>query len=111
MHISEGKKIDIVAPAGGATKDIPLLYGNLVVVPNLSGTAGAVISARYTGHFDGPIKAGDTPAFLGEFAYFDEGEFTKTQPQGAGKVTASVGVFNDGGVLLTGELVTPEAAA
>ena len=103
MHISEGNKIDIIAPAGGVTKDVPVKYGSLIVVPNYGAQEGQVLSARYRGLFDGPIKAGDTPTFLGEPAYYADNEFTKTKP-GAG-VTVPVGVFLDGGILLTGELV------
>ncbi|MFD2177859.1 capsid cement protein [Veronia pacifica] len=102
MHIAEGKKIDIVAPEGGVDKDVPIKYGALIVVPHLSVPGGTVVSARYTGLFDGPLKPGDEPAFRGEPAYFKDGEFTKTKPTESGQVKVPIGVFVDGGVLLTG---------
>ncbi|MBF4349481.1 hypothetical protein EAY19_25905, partial [Vibrio anguillarum] len=58
------------------------------------------------GHFDGPIKVGDTPSFDCDAAYFEAGEFTKTKPTAEGAVSQPVGVFVDGGVLLTGGVIT-----
>ncbi|MEZ8095787.1 capsid cement protein [Photobacterium swingsii] len=103
MRIADGNKIDIIAPAGGVTKDVPLKHGSLIVVPNMSAPEGQVVSATYRGLFDGPIKAGDSLSFIGEPAYFADSEFTKTKP-GSG-VTVPVGVFVDGCVLLTGVLM------
>ncbi|MFA0690621.1 hypothetical protein [Vibrio splendidus] len=106
MHLSEGKKIAVVAPSGGFTKDIPVLVGALLVVPSFTAAVGEEVTCTYSGHFDGPIKAGDNPAFNCEPAYFKGGEFTKTLPAAVGDVIQPVGVFVEGGVLLTGDLVT-----
>lgn len=105
MHLCEGKKITVTAPEGGLVKDVPVLYGQLVIVPNYSIDEGETGTARYTGLFDGPIKEGDSPAFVGEYAYFDSTAkaFTKTVPSGL--ITDPVGVFIDDCVLLTGVLV------
>lgn len=105
MRIADGNKIDLRAPAGGFTKDVPVKYGSLIVIPNYSGPEGQVVSCTYRGLFDGPIKAGDIPSFESEPAYFHNGEFTKTAPTADGSVKVPVGVFTDGGVLLTGVLV------
>ncbi|WP_417536388.1 DUF2190 family protein [Methylophaga sp.] len=105
MHLSDGIKLTVVGPAGGIKKDVPVQYGQLVIVPNYTIAEGETGTARYTGLFDGPIKDGDAPAFAGEHAFFDAADktFTKTAP--ADGVTVPVGVFIDDGVLLTGELV------
>ncbi|MFV0449799.1 MAG: capsid cement protein [Vibrio sp.] len=110
MHIAEGKKIVIQNMAVAIKKDIPVQYGNLVVVPNYDLEAGETGTARWTGLFDGPIKEGDAPMFVGEHAFFDAADksFSKTAP--ADGVTIPVGVFIDGGVLLTGELIPPAEA-
>lgn len=110
MHLSDGIKIAVVGPVGGLTKDVPVQYGQLVIVPNYDIAEGETGTARYAGLFDGPIKDGDAPAFAGEHAFFDAADktFTKTAP--ADGVTVPVGVFIDGGVLLTGELI-PAAEA
>ncbi|MGF1878784.1 hypothetical protein L4D77_26310 [Photobacterium frigidiphilum] len=103
MHIASGNKLDIKAPAGGVVKDVPIKYSNLIVVPSYGAAEGQVVSARWRGLFDGPIKAGDTPAFEGEAAYFADHVFTKTKPTLGVKVP--VGTFVDGSVLLVGVLV------
>lgn len=105
MHIAEGKKIAVIGLAGGMPKDVPIQYGQLVIVPNYTIKEGEAGTARWTGLFDGPIKNGDAPAFTGEHAFFDatDKSFTKTAP--ADGVTIPVGVFIDNGVLLTGELI------
>ncbi|WP_417883576.1 DUF2190 family protein [Vibrio rumoiensis] len=105
MHIAEGKKLCIQNLAMAVKKDLPIQYGQLVVVPNYDIAAGDKGTARWTGLFDGPIKPGDNPMFVGEAAYFDatDNSFTKTAP--ADGVTIPVGVFIDEGVLLTGELI------
>lgn len=102
MRIADGKSIDIVAPAGGLKKDVPVKHGALIVVPKMTVPEGAVVSAHWYGLFSGPIKDGDTPAFGGEPAYFKGGKFTKTKPTAESDVKAPVGVFIDGAVLLTG---------
>lgn len=102
MHVAEGKNIDVIAPAGGFVKDTPYKYGSLIIMPNMTVSEGVIVSARWKGLFYGAIKAGDEPAFAGEPAYFKGNEFTKTKPADAGDVKVPVGVFVDGGVLLTG---------
>lgn len=107
MRIADGYRIDVVAPDAGLKKDQPVRYGALLIVPNLTAKAGHVVSCTYRGLYDGPIKAGDAPQFVGEPAYFDGTDFTKTQPAvGAGAITSAVGAFIDGGVLLFGAPVT-----
>ncbi|WP_158161224.1 capsid cement protein [Grimontia hollisae] len=106
MRIAEGKKIAIIAPSGGVTKDVPFKAGVLLLVPVKTANAGEVVTCYRDGHFSGPVKAGDEPTFNGEPAYFEGGEFTKTQPTTAGEVSQPVGAFVDSGVLLTGELLT-----
>ncbi|CED71552.1 putative uncharacterized phage protein [Aliivibrio wodanis] len=106
MQIAEGKKIALVAPSNGFVKDIPCVVGALLVVPSFSAKENEVVTCTYSGYYDGPIKAGDTLSFNCEAAYFDGGVFTKVQPTTSGEVEQPVGVFIDGGVLLTGELIT-----
>ncbi|WP_243032910.1 capsid cement protein [Vibrio cincinnatiensis] len=106
MRYSDGKKIAVIAPAGGFKKDIPCLVGSLLVVPTQTIKAGEVVTCHIDGHFDGPIKAGDTPTFKCDAAYFEAGEFTKTKPTEKDAVAQPVGVFVDGGVLLTGAVIT-----
>lgn len=109
MHLADGIKIAVVGPAGGLVKDVPIQYGQLVIVPNYTIAEGEAGTARWTGLFDGPIKEGDAPTFTGEHAFFDAADksFTKTAP--ADGVTNPIGVFIDGGVLLTGEVIPPAA--
>ncbi len=102
MRIADGSKIDLKAPVGGFVKDVPVKYGALIVIPNYSAQEGQVVSCTYRGLFDGPIKADDSPSFIGEAAYFDNGVFTKTLPTGEGAVTVPIGSFIDNGVLLMG---------
>lgn len=106
MRYSDGKKIAVIAPTGGFKKDIPCLVGSLLVVPMQTIKAGEVVTCHIDGHFDGPIKVGDTPSFDCDEAYFEAGEFTKTKPTAEGAVSQPVGVFVDGGVLLTGGVIT-----
>ncbi|MDQ2190580.1 capsid cement protein [Vibrio anguillarum] len=106
MRYSDGKKIAVIAPTGGFKKDIPCLVGSLLVVPMQTIKAGEVVTCHIDGHFDGPIKVGDTPSFDCDAAYFEAGEFTKTKPTAEGTVSQPVGVFVDGGVLLTGGVIT-----
>ncbi|WED23071.1 hypothetical protein L3Q72_06670 [Vibrio sp. JC009] len=106
MKLSEGVKIAVPAPAGGFTKDIPVLVGALLVVPHFTAVEGEVVTCSYSGLYSGPIKVGDAPTFSCEPAYFEAGEFTKTQPTTAGEIAQPVGVFVDDGVLLTGETIT-----
>ncbi|MBF4256892.1 hypothetical protein EAY27_13930 [Vibrio anguillarum] len=106
MRYSDGKKIAVLAPVGGVLKDIPHLVGSLVVVPTQTAKEGAMVTCHIDGHFDGPIKVGDTPSFDCDAAYFEAGEFTKTKPTAEGAVSQPVGVFVDGGVLLTGGVIT-----
>lgn len=103
MHIAQGNRITIIAPTGGFTKDVPVKYGSLVVVPVQTVREGQEVTAHRSGLFSGPIKEGDNPTFLGEPAYLAEGAFTKTKPSSG--VTVAVGAFVDDGVLLTGVLV------
>lgn len=106
MHISDGKKLTVTAAGSDLIKDVPVLHGQLLIVPSYTIKDGEVGTARYSGLFDGPIKAGDSPAFMGEPAFFDaeNNSFTKTAPT-VGVIDA-VGVFIDNGVLLTGQLLT-----
>ena len=106
MRLSDGKKIVVTAPAGGFIKDVPCVVGALLVVPNFTAAAGDTAVCYIQGHFDGPIKVGDSVSFTSEAAFFKDGEFTKTQPTESGDVSQPVGVFIDGGVLLTGCLIT-----
>ncbi len=106
MRYSDGKKIAVVAPAGGLVKDVPALVGALVVVPTQSVEVGVTVTCHIDGHFDGPIKEGDAPAFTCEAAYYEASEFTKTKPTAEGAVAQAVGVFMDGGVLLLGDVIT-----
>ncbi|AUI88154.1 hypothetical protein BS333_17495 [Vibrio azureus] len=106
MRLSDGKKIVAPVPAGGFQKDVPCLLGALLVVPNFTAEAGDTAVCYLQGHFDGPIRAGDDVRFESEPAYFHDSEFTKTQPTGTGDISQPVGVFIDGGVLLTGGLIT-----
>lgn len=106
MRLSDGKKIVAPVPAGGFIKDVPCLLGSLLVVPNFTAKAGDTAVCYTQGHFDGPIKAGDSVSFVSEAAYFKDGEFTKTQPTEPGDVAQPVGVFIEDGVLLTGGLIT-----
>ena len=106
MRLSDGKKIVATVPLGGFKKDVPCVVGALLVVPNFTAAAGDTAVCYTQGHFDGPIKAGDSVSFGAEAAYFKNGEFTKTKPTDSGDVSQAVGVFIDGGVLLTGCLVT-----
>lgn len=106
MHIAEGKKITVVAPEGGLVKDVPVLYGSLIIVPHMTVSEGHRVTARYTGLFSGPVKAGDTPEYKGEPAFYEGNTFTKTKPTTNGAVSQPVGVFIDDCVLLTGELIT-----
>lgn len=105
MHIADGKKITVIAPSGGFTKDVPVKYGSLIIVPVKSVPEGADVTAHVVGLFNGPIKAGDSPTFAGEPAYFEDGAFTKTKP--ASGVTVPIGAFVDAGVLLTGVTLDP----
>ncbi len=106
MHLCDGNKISVAAPAGGFKKDTPCLVGALLVVPSFSADEGVVVSCKTRGLFDGPIKAGDNPLFDCSAVYFKGGEFTKTLPSEVDDVVQPVGVFVDGGVLLTGGLIT-----
>ena len=106
MRYSDGKRIAVVAPAAGFTKDIPVLVGALVVVPTQTAAVGITVTCHIDGHFDGPIKEGDAPTFTCEPAYYEANAFTKVQPEVEGEVSQPVGVFVDGGVLLTGEVIT-----
>ncbi|PMJ90289.1 DUF2190 family protein [Vibrio sp. 10N.261.55.A7] len=106
MQLSKGKKIAVIAPVGGFTKDVPVLVGALLVVPHFTVQAGDAVTCSYDGFYDGPIKAGDTPAFNCEPAYFKGGEFTKTLPSSSGDIKQPIGVFVEGGVLLMGEVIT-----
>ncbi len=106
MHLCDGNKLSIAAPAGGFVKDEPCLVGALLVVPSFSAEEGVVVSCVTRGLFDGPIKAGDNPMFDCSPAYFDGVEFTKTMPTEVDAVIQPIGVFVDGGVLLTGGLIT-----
>lgn len=111
MRLSDGKKIAVTAPTGGFEKDTPHLVSSLLVVPTQTAEAGSVVTCHIDGHFDGPIKAGDTPSFNCDAAYFDAGEFTKTVPTEVGAVSQPVGVFVDGGVLLLGAPITEFVAS
>ncbi|MFM2477375.1 capsid cement protein [Celerinatantimonas sp. MCCC 1A17872] len=113
MKIAPGLSIDCTAPAAGFKKDQPTLHGSMVIVPNMNASEGAVVSCTWYGLYDGPIKAGDSPSFMGEPAYFDGTNFTKTQPDAdtAGNITTAVGAFIDNGVLLMGVPVVPVADA
>lgn len=112
MKIAPGQKIDCTAPTKGFQKDQPILHGNLVIVPSMNAKAGEVVSCTWFGLYDGPIKAGDEPQFMGESAYFDGTDFTKTQPAAeAGNITTPIGAFIDNGVLLAGVPVVPVAEA
>ncbi len=106
MHTAPGKKIAVAAPAAGFVKDVPILVGALVLVPSFTADAGQVVTCTYSGYYDSPIKEGDTPVYACEPAYYESGTFTKTQPTKAGEISQPVGVFVDGGVLLTGEVIT-----
>lgn len=106
MRLSDGKKIVATVPTGGFKKDVPCLLGALLVVPNFTAAAGDTAVCYTQGHFDGPIKVGDSVSFASEAAYFKNGEFTKTKPTTSGDVSQPVGVFIDGGVLLTGGVLT-----
>ena len=111
MRLSEGKKIQVMAPVGGFTKDVPCLVNSLLVVPHFTVIAGDVATCTYQGYYSGPIKAGDAPSFECDPAYFEDKAFTKTKPTAAGSVAQPVGVFVDGGVLLTGAVITDLVAA
>ncbi|MGD8109377.1 hypothetical protein [Vibrio sp. TRT 17S01] len=106
MQTAPGKKIAVVAPAAGFKKDVPILVGALVVIPSFNATAGHMVTCTHAGFYDGPIKEGDAPSFACEPAYLEGEVFTKTKPTTAGEVAQPVGVFVDGGVLLTGEVIT-----
>lgn len=106
MHLCDGNKLSIAAPAGGFVKDEPCLVGALLVVPSFSAEEGVAVSCMTRGLFNGPIKAGDNPVFDCSPVYFDGVEFTKTVPSEVGDVIQPIGVFVDGGVLLTGGLIT-----
>lgn len=108
MRIAPGDRLDVVAPQAGFTKDQPVIHGALLIIPAQSAQEGEVVSCTYRGLFNGPIKPGDEPAYMGETAYFDGKDFTKTQPKTA--PTDAVGVFVDGAVLLTGQLLSQPTA-
>lgn len=103
MHIAPGIKVTVTAPVGGTTKDLPFVYGKLLVIPVATSTAGQEVTAYTQGLFAGPLKAGETPAFAGEYAYFDGEFFTTTAPPTG--ITEPVGVFVDNAILVTGQLL------
>lgn len=54
--------LDLVAPSGGVTKDVPLLIGGLCVIPVNNAVAGALFAAKTQGVFKLPKHVGTAMA-------------------------------------------------
>jgi predicted RecA/RadA family phage recombinase len=78
-YVSDGDVLELTAPSGGVTKDVPVLIGALVVVPTVSAAQTVAFSAKTTGVITVPKATGDAWG-EGEKVYWDvaDGDFNQS---------------------------------
>ncbi|MBD1559605.1 DUF2190 family protein [Vibrio sp. S9_S30] len=80
--LANNENLTLTAPAGGVEYGKPIKIGVVLVIPAMTVGEGENFTGEVQGVFVGfPLKAGDTPNYDGEYAYFDSGtnEFTVTK--------------------------------
>lgn len=87
-YVSPGEVLELTAPSGGVTKDVPVLIGSLVVIPTVDAAQTLKFSALVIGVVTVP-KATGTAWTEGAKLYWDvaDGEFNTSS---AGNTLAGV---------------------
>ena len=73
-HVQPGNALDFVAPAGGVVSGVPLIIGNLFVVPSTSALEGEAFSGDLVGVFEfvAATHATTQAAAVGAKYYWDD---------------------------------------
>lgn len=69
----DGNVLDLIAPMGGVTVDVPYMHGDLFVVPKVTAAAGDTFAAIVAGVVELPKKSTDSWG-EGDLLYFDEAD-------------------------------------
>lgn len=68
---SIGDVVELTAPAGGVTKDVPVQIGQLIVIPTVSADATVKFNGITRGVVSGLTKVGSQAWTEGEVIYWD----------------------------------------
>ncbi|WP_316178094.1 MULTISPECIES: DUF2190 family protein [unclassified Bradyrhizobium] len=92
-YLHRGDNLDIISPAGGTTRGLPLLIGDLFGVAMNDSNAGDTVTIVREGVFSDQPKAAGAAWALGDALYWDAAamNFTKTAAN-----NTRVGIAGDG---------------
>lgn len=89
--VQSGPAIEFTAPGGGVTVDVPVLIGNILVIPTVSAAAAARFVGMIRGVFRQMTKVGSQAWVEGAIIYWDNGN-SRFTTVGAGNVRAGFAV-------------------
>jgi len=69
--ISEGRRLDFVAPVGGVVSGMPIIIGVLIVIPSTTAAEGVAFAGEVEGAFDVAAATGQAWA-TGTLVYWDD---------------------------------------
>ncbi len=95
-YVQHGDNVTFTAPSGGVTSGVPVLIGDLLVVPVASADEGDDFAGQITGVYD-VTKVGSQAWTEGATVYWDDGNsrFTTTA-SGSYKAGVAVGAVGSG---------------
>lgn len=70
-YVSKGEVVELTAPGGGVTKDVPVQIGNLIVIPTVSASATERFNGITRGVITGLTKVGSQAWVEGAVIYWD----------------------------------------
>jgi predicted RecA/RadA family phage recombinase len=89
--VQSGQAIEFTAPGGGVTVDVPVLIGNILVIPTVTASAAARFVGMIRGVFRSMTKPGSQAWAEGARVYWDSGN-SRFTTSGAGNLLVGFAV-------------------
>lgn len=88
--IQPGEELEFTAPGGGVTKDVPVMIGQILVIPSVTAAATVRFTGRIRGVFS-VTKVGSQAWTEGAIVFWDNGN-SRFTTSGAGNLQAGFAV-------------------
>lgn len=85
-YIGQGESLTLTAPTGGVLSGVPVVVGNLLVIPKNNALAGEKFTALWRGQFALPKAADDEPGELVACYWDVENKVVTQNSEGNGQI-------------------------